>query len=76
MLKTVAPGKPEGVIDTDICFCCLGREVPLQHDIEAWWQPSQGHGYGTDGRLITLCLECIRTLQFFVELGGAPPLLK
>lgn len=68
--------RPMQTLDTDICFCCNQRGGVLEHDIRAWWQPSPGHGYGPDGKLITLCLECIKTLQFFVELGGAPPLLR
>lgn len=75
MLRLKAEDRP--VIDTDVCFCCnLRNGSPLEHDIRAWWEPSVGHGYGEDGRLITLCLECIRTLQFFVELGGPPPPLR
>jgi len=61
-------------IDTDVCFCCLKRGgADLRRDILAWWQPTYGHGYGPDGKLITLCEECVKTLQFFVELGGRPP---
>jgi hypothetical protein len=72
MTTTILSSKPERALDPDICFCCLQR-VPLLRHVEAWWQPSPGHGYGQDGRTITLCDECIRSLQFFVELGGAPP---
>lgn len=75
MITVLTSSKPEA-LDTDICYCCMHRQKPLRHDIEAWWQPTPGHGYGQDGRLITLCLECIKTLQFFVELGGSPPVLK
>lgn len=63
-------------IDTDVCFCCLKRPAEgavLRHDLLAWWQPTYGHGYGPDGKLITLCEDCVKTLQFFVELGGKPP---
>ena len=52
------------------------KREPLLRHLEAWWQPSPGHGYGTDGRTITLCHTCIETLQFFVEIGGPPPTLR
>jgi len=48
----------------------------MRADIEAWWQPSAGWGYGPEGKLISLCEECIKTLQFFIEVGGAPPRAK
>lgn len=62
----------EQPLDTDICYCCMSRQPLLRH-VEAWWQPSPGYGYGPDGRTIVLCSECIRTLGFFVEVGGPPP---
>lgn len=54
--------------DRDECSCCHAR-TKLRRDIEAWWQPKSGFGYGTDCRLITLCEDCILTLQFFVEVS-------
>jgi len=72
MTTTLQSSKPAEALDTEICYCCMKREPLLRH-LEAWWQPSPGHGYGTDGRTITLCQTCIETLQFFVEIGGPPP---
>ena len=60
----------EGVrleVNRDECSCCRGRDALVQ-DLIAWWQPKPGFGYGPDGRLITLCADCISTIQFFVEL--------
>jgi hypothetical protein len=58
--------------DPGACFSCGGRES-LRRDIEAWWQPREGWGYGPDHKLLTLCQPCLNSLQWFVELGGRPP---
>ena len=64
-LTPIIEFRPEA--DPERCACCGERAADLRRNIEAWWQPSPGHGYGENGCLISLCADCILTLQFFVE---------
>lgn len=61
---------PEAVSTT--CSCCLSK-ADVVEDIQPFWQPSPGFGYGPERARITLCRGCIRLVQWFVELGDRPP---
>lgn len=73
MTLPLGPGAPVAPADPSICSCCQDAKTAVRQDILAWWEPSPGWGYGPDGRLISLCEECIKTLQFFVEIGSTKP---